>query len=238
MKKLTILTILLLSLSFSESSAQGLDSFFEDADGFFNSYVSNGKVDYKAILEAPSQLNSLLEKAKQIEVSASDVSTYQAFWINAYNLLVIKGIINNYPINSPLDKKGFFDKITYDLGNTSITLNDIENKKLRGLFDEEARFHFVLVCAGLGCPPIINKAYKPDSLEAQLQKQTEVALNNPNFIKVKGNKVQLSQIFDWYKGDFTQNGTEIEYINRYRKEAIPINANVSYYNYDWRLNEK
>lgn len=238
MKKVTFLFILLLILSFSESSAQGLESFFKDADVFFDSYVSDGKVDYKAIVEAPSQLNSLLEKAKKIEVSASDVTTYQSFWINAYNLSVIKGIINNYPIKSLLDKKGFFDKITYDVGNTSITLNDIENKKLREAFKKEARFHFVLVCAGLGCPPIINKAYKPETLETQLQKQTEIALNDPKFIRVKGNKVQLSQIFEWYKGDFTQDGTEIEYINKFRKEAIPENAKVSYYNYDWRLNEK
>jgi hypothetical protein len=238
MKKRTFLTITLIVLSFSESKAQDVQSFFEDADSFFSSYVSEGKVDYKAIMKSPELLNSLLEKAKNIEVSASDTNTYQAFWINAYNISVIKGIIHNYPIKSPLDKKGFFDKITYDVGKTSITLNDIENIKLRGVFKKEARFHFVLVCAGLGCPPIINKAYKPSTLEAQLQEQTEIALNNSNFVKVKGNKVQISQIFEWYKGDFTQDGTEIEFINVFRKEAISEKAKISYYNYDWRLNEK
>jgi hypothetical protein len=238
MKKRTFLTITLIVLSFSESKAQDVQSFFEDADSFFSSYVSDGKVDYKAIMKSPELLNSLLEKAKNIEVSASDTNTYQAFWINAYNISVIKGIIHNYPIKSPLDKKGFFDKITYDVGKTSITLNDIENIKLRGVFKKEARFHFVLVCAGLGCPPIINKAYKPSTLEAQLQEQTEIALNNSNFVKVKGNKVQISQIFEWYKGDFTQDGTEIEFINVFRKEAISEKAKISYYNYDWRLNEK
>ena len=71
-----------------------------------------------------------------------------------------------------------------------------------------------------------------------MQEQTEIALNNPNFVKVKGNKVQISQIFEWYKGDFTQDGTEIEFINVFRKEAISEKAKISYYNYDWRLNEK
>jgi len=238
MKKLIILTITLIGFGFSESKAQDFQSFFKESDGFFSTYVSDGKVDYKAIIKSPELLNSLLEKAKYIEVSATKTANYQSFWINAYNLSVIKGIINNYPIKSPLDKKGFFDEITYEIGNTSITLNDIENKKLRGVFKKEARFHFVLVCAGLGCPPIINEAYKPETLESQLQKQTEIALNNPDFIKVKGNKVQLSQIFEWYKEDFTQDGTEIEYINRFRKEAIPEDAKVSYYSYDWRLNSK
>ncbi|MFT4851218.1 MAG: hypothetical protein ACI83B_003783, partial [Sediminicola sp.] len=50
--------------------------------------------------------------------------------------------------------------------------------------------------------------------------------------------VQISQIFEWYKGDFTQDGTEIEFINVFRKEAISEKAKISYYNYDWRLNEK
>ena len=132
---------------------------------------------------------------------------------------------------------GFFDKTTHEIGGVKTTLNDLENKLLRKVFPKEARFHFVLVCAGLGCPPIINEAYTPAKLEAQLQRQTTIALNNPNFIKVKGNKVQLSQIFEWYKGDFTQNGSEIDYINKFRKETIPSKARVSYYPYDWTLNQ-
>ncbi|WP_299213218.1 DUF547 domain-containing protein, partial [uncultured Dokdonia sp.] len=140
-------------------------------------------------------------------------------------------------LKKPLDIKGFFDKITYELGGVKTTLNELENILLRKVFPQEARFHFVLVCAGLGCPPIINEAYTPGKLETQLQRQTTIALNNPNFIKVKGNKVQLSQIFEWYKADFTQNGNEIDYINTFRKEAIPTNAKVSYYPYDWTLNE-
>ena len=71
-----------------------------------------------------------------------------------------------------------------------------------------------------------------------MQEQTEIALNNPNFIKIKGNKVQLSQIFEWYKIDFVHDGSEIDYINKFRKEPIPKNAKVSYYVYDWQLNSK
>ena len=136
-----------------------------------------------------------------------------------------------------MDIKGFFDKTTRTVGGKEIVLNDIENKLLRAKFPKEPRFHFVLVCAGLGCPPIIAEAYTPEKLESQLQRQTEIAVNNPNFIKVKGNKLQLSQIFEWYKGDFTQDGNEIEYLNKYRKEAISAKAKISYYPYDWNLNE-
>jgi len=238
MKNKTTLTTLFLLFLFHFGVAQNTSDFFSKSDSFFKMNVKEGKVDYKGIKENPSALNELISSAKAISVSKSDVNTYQAFWINAYNLSVIKGIVDNYPIKSPLDKAGFFDKVTYDLAGQNITLNDIENKLLRGNFREEARFHFVLVCAGLGCPPIINSAYLPETLNLQLQKQTELALNNPKFIKVKGNKVQLSQLFEWYKGDFTQDGkSEIEFVNQYRKEKIEIKSKVSYYNYDWTLNQ-
>ncbi|MDT0606731.1 DUF547 domain-containing protein [Croceitalea rosinachiae] len=236
--KITLTAILLLFL-FQTGTAQTTSEFFDKADTFFKTYIEHGRVDYKTIRENSSRLNELVAIAKEISISKSDVNTYQAFWINAYNLSVIKGIVDNYPIKSPLDKDGFFDKATYDLAGKSITLNDIENKLLRGNFPKEARFHFVLVCAGLGCPPIINNAYLPNTLDAQLQTQTELSLNNPNFIKVKGNKVQLSQLFEWYKGDFTQEGkSQIDYVNQYRKEKIDGKVKVSYYNYDWTLNEK
>ncbi len=237
MKKLTIVLCILLAFSGSQLFSQTTSEFFSKADSFFSTYVAKGAVDYKAISQNPEALNAVLMLAKNVKVSTSEAKTYQAFWINAYNLAVIKGIIDHYPMKSPLDKKGFFDKVKFELGGTSITLNDIENKKLRAQFNEP-RFHFVLVCGAKGCPPIIAKAFTSGNLESTLQAQTVKALNNPNFIKVKGNKVALSEIFKWYKEDFVRNGSEIDFLNTYRKEPVPSNAKVAYYTYDWRLNSK
>lgn len=238
MKITTLLKTLLLLFSVQITTAQDLSEFFGKTNVFFDTYVKNGRVDYKAVKEDPSKLHEVLELAKGISVSKSDAANYQAFWINGYNLQVIKGIIDHYPVNSPLDISGFFDKTKREIGGKQVTLNDIENKLLRANFPKEARFHFVLVCAGLGCPPIINTAYLPKSLETQLQAQTELSLNNPNFIKVKGKKVLLSQIFEWYNGDFTLDGkSEIDFVNQYRKEKLNADLKVGYYPYDWALNE-
>lgn len=218
-------------------SAQDINTFFSDTSVFMKANVANGKVDYDAIAKNPEQLHKVLKLAEGIQVAKTDAKNYQAFWINAYNLSVIKGIIDNYPIKSPLDKAGFFDKKTHSLAGKSITLNDIENKLLRAQFND-ARVHFVLVCGAIGCPPLISKAYTPDILEQQLQQQTELALNNPNFIKVKKGKVQLSEIFKWYKADFIKNGNEINYINQFRENKLESNAKVTYYTYNWNLNKK
>ncbi|MBA3986920.1 MAG: DUF547 domain-containing protein [Flavobacteriales bacterium] len=212
--------------------------FFDEADALFGKYVSNGKVDYAAIKKNPDLVNSLLAKAKEIRVDKSNAKTYQAFWINAYNIATIKGVVNNYPLKSPLDVDGFFDKTTYDIGGKAITLNDIENKMLRAAF-HEPRFHFVLVCAALSCPPIINKAYRPETLEKQLQDQTVKALNNPEFIKLKEKEVLFTKIMDWYNEDFTKNGqTLIQFTNKYRKDKISEDCKEGFYEYDWRLNGK
>lgn len=230
-----IVTFLILGV-FSVVNAQEVAQYTKKADAFFKTYVKNGLVDYKAIKNNKSSLEELIKLGEGISVSENDKLNYQSFWINAYNVNVIKGIVDNFPINSPLDIKGFFDQTKYTVGGKYTTLNDIENKLLRAVFPKEARFHFVLVCAGLGCPPIIAEAYTPNMLESQLQKQTELALNNPDFIRVKGKKVQISQIFEWYKGDFTQDGNEVDFINKFRKEPLPAKAKVSYYQYNWKLN--
>ncbi|MGB5554168.1 MAG: DUF547 domain-containing protein [Flavobacteriaceae bacterium] len=217
--------------------AQSSEVFFSKTDEFLKTVVEEGRVDYQALKKDASKLNALLELADTIEISKQSKDEYQAFWINSYNLWVIKSVVENYPLKSPLEVSGFFETIKHKVGGLNITLNDMENKLLRGNFPDEPRFHFVLVCAGLGCPPIINEAYCPDTLDAQLSTQTKIALNDPNFIQVSKNKVRVSQIFEWYNGDFVKNGdTLIDFINGYRAEPLLEKTKIEYYPYDWTLN--
>lgn len=235
-KQLIIVLIALISV---KGFAQDLNTFFSKTDAFLKGNVSNGRVAYSKIHANQEELNSVLKIAEGISVSKSDAKNYQAFWINAYNLSVIKGIVDSYPTNSPLDNKGFFDKTTHNLGGKQITLNDIEHKLLRGNF-KDARFHFVLVCGAVGCPPLISNAYLPSTLNAQLDTQTKMALNG-SFIKVntKKKRVEASQIMEWYKEDFTRDGkTEIDFINKYRTEKLEGKYKVSYFPYDWNVNKQ
>jgi len=236
MKRYLILIIVLLAM---KSHSQDVNSFFNKADAFFKTNVAKGKVAYSKIHANQNDLNDVLKMAEIASVSKDDAKTYQDFWINAYNLSVIKGIIDNYPTNSPLDNKGFFDKTTHSLGGKKITLNDIEHKLLRAQF-KDARFHFVLVCGALGCPPLINKAYLPNTLDEQMDMQTKIALNG-SFLRINNKKkrVIVSQIMEWYKDDFRMNGgKEIDFINTYRIKKISSNYKLSYFPYDWNLNEQ
>lgn len=237
MKKIIIsITILLVAISVQ---AQNLNSFFNEADAFFKANVSNGRVAYDNIHKDPSQLKEVLKIAQGISISKDDANNYQAFWINAYNLLVIKGLIDEYPTKSPLDHAGFFDKTMHNIGGKNITLNDIEHKLLRGQFND-VRFHFVLVCGAVGCPPLINRAYLPNTLDAQLEAQTKKAING-DFIRVneKKNRVEVSQIMEWYKGDFKMDGMdEIDFINKFRDEKLEGKWKLSYFPYNWTINKQ
>lgn len=229
-------SFLMILLIASTGTAQDLSSFHNKLDSFLGKHIKNGKVDYSTIHNDRSELDQLVTLSQKIKVNPSSANDFQAFWINAYNLHVIKGLVDNYPISSPLDKAGFFDKVKYSIGGESITLNDIENKMLRAKFND-ARFHFVLVCGAVGCPPLISNAYLPSTLNAQLEQQTKLAINNDQFIK-PGKKVGVSQIFEWYKADFEKDGETIDFINKYRKVPFTANTKIKYYPYNWKINKK
>ena len=206
-----LLTLSIVLVSITNALAQNnLEEFFSTADTFFSKYVKDGKVKYKAIQENPILLDNLMSAASTVFVNTDDEHIYKSFWINAYNLSVISGIVNNYPVSSPLSISGFFDKTKYLLAGEQVTLNDIENTKLREVFSDP-EIHFVLVCGALSCPPIIAEAYRSEKLEVQMKRQARLALNNTEFIQVNHTerKVLLSEIMKWYEKDFVQKDASI-----------------------------
>jgi len=236
MKKLLQSTFLLIFISFSAFSQSNETLFFEEANSFFATYANNNLVNYTE-LQSNAQLKKLINLIEEIDISNQSDEVKKAYYINAYNLLVINKAVEAFPINSVLDDPGFFDSDKITIGNEKMTLNQLEKDFLLNKYGD-ARYHFVLVCGALGCPPITNFAYRPDQLEAQLEQQTKLALNNPEFVRVNNGKVELSEIFKWYRSDFGNSDKQIiGYINRYRDNPLPENTNYTYYNYDWSLND-
>lgn len=221
-----------------EKKASPLASYFQATNQFLNQYVSGGLIAYSKIKK--NTIAPLIEQIATADLSQSNSTEKQAFYINSYNLLVIKSLIDNGTPSSPLDVLGFFDAKKHKVAGQSITLDQLEKGKLFGL-KKDPRFHFVAVCGAKGCPQIEPFAYSPSNLNAQLNRQTKKAINNPNFIRVKDDeqKVELSEIFKWYAGDFTQGGKSVlDYINQYRNTPIPTSYQVGYYPYDWKINKK
>lgn len=237
MKK--IIPFLVFLLPVIQVSGSDVHAFTKTADNFLKKHVANGIVDYSAIKKNNTEIESLYKSIGNISLDNTDNNIKKAFFINAYNLIVIHSIVTNFPVKSPMDISGFFDKKTHLVAGESLTLNMLEKEKLMKPYGD-ARFHFVLVCAAKSCPPLMSGAFTPDQLEQQLQKRTELTINDNNWLVItpSKNSVSVSKIFEWYIEDFTRNGNNLlTWINNYRKNKIPSSYKVNYYEYDWTLND-
>lgn len=210
--------------------------FFAAANGFFAKYVKEGQVAYASLHENPASLEELVKTIAAFDLKSADDGTKKAFMINAYNILAIKGIIDHYPAKSPLKINNFFDAKVYTVAGEKLSLNQLEKERLYP-FANDPRLHFVLVCAAVSCPKLASFAYTPKDVEEQVEEQTKATLNDGEFIKVKGSKVELSEIFRWYEKDFKKDGKSVlAFINTYREEKFPVKTRVGYYTYNWNLN--
>jgi hypothetical protein len=217
-------------------AAQDVNSFFQKSEKFFKSGVENLNVNYSFIQSNQKNLEELTILITQISPNKLSPIERKAFLINAYNLLVINEVIKHYPISSTQKVNGFFETIKHNIGGNQWTLNEMENEQIRKEY-QDPRVHFVLNCAALSCPPVTNFAYLPNLLDGQLEAQTTLAINDANFIYEKNGKNYISSIFKWYKEDFTEKGTVIDFINKYRAPKLNPKNRIIYYPYDWVLND-
>jgi len=236
MKKIVIFFVLM----FSVLQIKAQTSIF---NSLLQAHVTDkGIVNYKSFKTDEDKLDSYISYLQKTSPdNLWSENKKRAFWINAYNAYTIKLILDNYPIASIIDikQKGKTAwKIPFaKVGEKSYTLDYIEHKILRDqLFDP--KIHVGLNCASGSCPKLGNKAFTEANIEAELTQLMKDFINDTTKNKMSRKKVQVSEIFNWFKGDFTKNGTLIDYLNKYSEIEIKSNAKVTYLKYDWALNGK
>lgn len=190
------------------------------------------KTDHKKLLDYIYVLNSVNSNEAFQSFSKEEKLAY---WINAYNAFTIDLILRNYPIKSIKDIKDPWQQHLWKLGEKWYNLNDIEHQILRKM--NEPRIHFAIVCASYSCPKLLNEAFTPEKLEAQLTKATSDFLNDSERNNISENNLELSKIFQWFAKDFKQEGTLIDFLNKYSDIKISSKAKKSFKDYNWDLNE-
>ncbi len=182
-------------------------------------YVDHdGMVNYKALKGQRDRLDSFCRLIANLDRQKFDKWTRNdkvAFWINAYNALTLKAIIDNYPIKARLFKSltypknsirqipGVWDKRQFLVMGQKMTLDQVEHRILREQF-KEPRIHVALVCAARSCPPLRSVPYVSKKLDQQFDDQARKFLSQPTNFRVdkKAKKVYLSKIFQWFGKDF------------------------------------
>lgn len=232
-----------------------------------------GMVYYKGLKEDRGRLDAFISALGQLERSAFDQWTEQeqiVFWINAYNAITLRSIIDHYPIEASFGKSflypknsirqisGVWKKQTWLVMGREMTLDEIEHKVLRKLYNEP-RIHVALVCAALGCPPLLNDPYDGERLDEQFSGRMKRFLDNPLKFRIQEDKkrVYLSPIFKWFGEDFVNNyGTDSKFSGHSEKSRAVLNFvgdfvndedrryleteeySLRFEDYDWSLNER
>lgn len=243
-----IWALLLLGLMLGGTAAAGVGApltataITAQTTAFLQKFVNkDGKVNYEALQRNPEMLDALLSNIADFDVTKAEMADQYAFYLNAYNVLVIGEIVKNYPLTSVQDMPGFFNRARMRVGRDMLTLDQIETDKLRKIYDDP-RLHFALVCGTNSCPRLSRAAYVGKDLFVQLNNQARFALLDPGYVKVDDAKkiVRLPEIFQWYEEDFSASGkTGVMYVNQFRKNGrIPTWYTVEYYPYNWSLNDQ
>ncbi|WP_291867063.1 DUF547 domain-containing protein [Maribacter sp.] len=207
-------------------------------DSLLKIYVDDdGNVDYKNLKSCSPKIISYLETlANNAPTSDWSKNEKLAFYINLYNAATVKLILDNYPLKSIKNISRPWDKEWITIGNKVLSLGDIEHKILRKM--QEPRIHFAINCASYSCPQLKNEAFVSSKVDSQLDEATRNFINDPKRNKITPKEVELSEIFKWFKKDFTNKGTLIDFIKPYTLIKITKQTHINYITYNWSLNEK
>lgn len=238
-------------------STQAIDHTSWDA--FLRRYVNAShpsginRVRYAAVTPADRQaLQRYVDTLQTVPISTYNRHQQQAFWINLYNALTVRIVLDHYPVDSIRDidlssglfgslfNKGPWDAKLLSIEGEKVSLNDIEHRILRPIWQDN-RVHYAVNCASLGCPNLAPVAYTAANLEPQLDQGARAYVNHPRGAAFKKGTLYVSSIYEWFQDDFGgDRAGVVQHLRRYARQELA--KKLSTYDgklndhYDWRLN--
>jgi hypothetical protein len=216
---------------------------YEMFDEMLLQNVRNGFVDYDGF-NADSRFPEFITRiGESAPVALETQEDKLAFFVNAYNALAIKGILDGHSPATFWGRYRFFNRQKYFLLGKKINLENLERDRIMPLGDP--RIHFAIVCASLSCPRLSSRAYQPNTVDLQLHDSAMRFINDPtrNRFDLDRRIAFISMIFKWYAEDFERaGGTLQQYLARFVAEAEVQDAlrldqfELRYVEYDWHLN--
>jgi len=199
--------------------------------------------------EDRSALDAYVRSLEETRVSWLNRREQMAYWINFYNALTVKVILDHYPVESIRNvnlspgwfRFGPWDAKLVRVEGEAVSLNDMEHRILRPIWKDN-RVHYAVNCASLGCPNLQPEPFTSENLEPTLERAAAEFINHPRGARLEGRRLVLSSIYEWFREDF--GGSEegvLTHIGRYAKaplsRALDGRRIRIAYQYDWSLNE-
>jgi hypothetical protein len=218
---------------------------YEVYEELLQKYVDDrGRVDYAAWHASrldSSLLNAFVGAIGTADPTGKSRDAQLAFYLNAYNALVIHDVLRRWPMTTVMDEEDFFDGRKHQVAGRSMTLDELEHTEVIRPRFQEPRIHFVLVCAAIDCPRLRTTALTAANLEAELQAATREYI--PSVTRQTGDStVETSKLFKWFAEDFeAHSGTVAAYLARYvtgdlRALLGQDGTTIEFAEYDWALN--
>lgn len=194
-------------------------------------------------------LDAYVQKLQRIPIRRFNRAEQRAYWINLYNALTVKVVLDHYPVDSimkisispGLFAKGPWKKKLLSIEGEGVSLDDMEHRILRPIW-KDPRTHYAVNCASLGCPNLQPQAYTSGNLEALLDAGAREYVNHPRGASVAKGKLTVSSIYVWFQPDF--GGGEQGVIGHLKQHAEPALAKkladvdgIDGDAYDWSLND-
>ena len=236
---LTFILSLSAGLAYAESQQQTFSH--QLFDNVLRKYVDNGSVDYPSIQVSADYHNYIDALADDAVFDNSNEEL--SYWINAYNALAIKGILDDRSPDSFFGRIGYFYNAEHKVNGITTNLYDLEHEIIIPL--GEPRIHFALNCASASCPLLRNETYQTEKLESQLEDAATRFINDEtrNRFDYDSRTAYLSKIFEWFANDFASHSGSVQnYLALYIEDKKVSNAlaknefNIEYLEYDWSLN--
>lgn len=193
------------------STLAAQDSTTRPLDETLDLYVRDGYVYYRALKSDRSRLDRFVSGLAAADISSRSPAERTAFWINAYNALVLKTVIDHYPIATRTKEypprsirqiPGAFERTAHRVAGKSLTLDQIEQTVLAELGDP--RVFLALGRGAEGGGRLRSEAYSPATLERQLTEVANECLSRAQCVHIDrlANEVRISSIFSWRQKEF------------------------------------
>ncbi len=206
-------------------------------------YVDDdGRVAYRDLQARDrAAFDQYLSTLAHARVEGMSEAEEKAFWINAYNAVIISGVLQGYTAESLLARKRLFSWFSVRIAGQERTPDEIEHHILRKKF-RDPRIHFTIVCASSSCPKLRREAYVAERLEGQLNEAARVFVNDSLRNRIETQSIRLSRIFEWFADDFKQSaGAVTAFVRSFVVADNLTRLNISdselhYLEYNWTLN--
>ncbi|MGH6895552.1 MAG: DUF547 domain-containing protein [Geminicoccaceae bacterium] len=195
-----------------------------------------------------ARLDDYIARLAALPISAYDRAEQMAYWINLYNALVVRLVVDHYPIASIRDigrrpgvpGGGPWSERLVEVEGIPLSLNDIAHRILRPIW-RDPRVHYALACGAVSCPNLQPAPFDAQQLERQLSEAAMAYINGSRCITITDDRLSLSSIYRWYRDDFGPTDRDvINHLMAYAEPGLAMRLQrfdrISEDSFDWRLN--